>query len=70
MKNNIKLKELGTGLLLVAGISLILGIISRVTLQPFGILPGLVTAQNFLEFADTLLLSAIAIFLLALLEKK
>ncbi len=53
--------------LAMAAISLIVGIISRVTLVPVNVMPGVgIKANAFLEFTNTCLLAAIA---LALLKK-
>ncbi|RKY33954.1 MAG: hypothetical protein DRP69_05745 [Candidatus Duberdicusella sinuisediminis] len=62
------MRILGIVALIVAGISLVLGIISRIILQPLPILPGGgVEAEVFLNFTNTCLLAAIA---LAVLGKK
>jgi hypothetical protein len=53
--------------LVVAVISLIVGIFSRLTLTPIG--PG-IEAQAFLQFANTCLLAAIALGILELLKLK
>ena len=53
---------------IIAGaVSLIVGIISRLTLQPVG--PG-IEAQAFLQFANTCLLATIALGILELLKSK
>ena len=54
--------------IIVAAISLILGIISRVTLQPIG--PMAIHAQAFLQFTNTCLLVAITFAVLQLLKAK
>ncbi len=54
--------------IIVAAISLILGIISRVTLQPIG--PMAIQAQAFLQFTNTCLLVAITFAVLQLLKAK
>ena len=53
--------------LVAAGISLVVGIISRITLTPVG--PG-IEAQAFLQFTNTCLLAAIALGVLELLKSK
>jgi hypothetical protein len=53
--------------LVVAGISLVVGIVSRITLTPVG--PG-IEAQAFLQFTNTCLLAAIALGILELLKSK
>ena len=52
------MKTIFDGCLIVAGLSLIVGIISRILLKPF---PFGLEAQAYLRFAQTLLLFAIAI---------
>ena len=52
----------------VAGISLITGIISRWTLTPITLVPGGLEAQAFLTFANTCLLIAITFILLDMLK--
>jgi len=54
--------------IIVAAISLILGIISRVTLQPIG--PMAIQAPAFLQFTNTCLLVAITFAVLQLLKAK
>ncbi len=62
------MRSLAIVALIVAGISLVLGIVSRIILQPLPILPGGgVEAEVFLNFTNTCLLAAIA---LAVLGKK
>lgn len=57
--------------LVVALISLVVGIISRLTLVPVPITPGRgIEAQAFLAFTNTCLLIAIAFMLLQLLKAK
>ena len=51
----------------VAAISLIVGIISRLTITPVG--PAGIEAQAFLGFANTCLLVAITLILLGLAKK-
>ncbi len=53
--------------LVLAAISLIIGIISRLTLTPVG--PG-IEAQAFLQFTNTCLLAVIALGVLELLKSK
>ena len=53
--------------IIVGAISLVLGIISRITLQPVG--PG-IEAQAFLQFTNTCLLVAITFAVLRLLKAK
>jgi len=52
------LKKIADGCLFLAAISLIVGIISRILLKPF---PFGLEAQAYVQFAQTLLLFAIAI---------
>ena len=59
------MKKLANIVLVVGLISLVVGIISRITLAPIG--PGRIEAQAFLAFTNTCVLFAIA---LVLLEKK
>ena len=63
------MKKLAILTLVVAAVSFILGVISKVMLQPFSILPGGVTADNFLNFTDTCLLAAIVFALLHIARK-
>lgn len=57
--------------LVAAAISLILGIISRLTMTPIPIAPGGgIEAQVFLAFTDTCLLIAIALTLLQIAKAK
>ena len=51
------MKSLANGLLVVAALSLVIGIISRLKLNPIA---G-IEAQAFLNFAQTLLLASIAL---------
>ena len=51
------MKGLANGLLVVAALSIVIGIISRVSLQP---VVG-IEAQAFLQLAQTLLLATIAL---------
>ena len=60
------MKNLGMIALRIAAVSLVLGIISRLTMLPLPIAPNGLEAQNFLDFTNTCLLAAIA---LALLKK-
>ena len=60
------MKNLGMIALGVGAVSLVIGIISRLTMLPIPIAPNGLQAQNFLDFANTCLLAAIA---LALLKK-
>ncbi len=54
--------------IIVGAISLVVGIISRITLTPVG--PGAVEAQAFLRFTNTCLLAAIALGILELVKSK
>ena len=54
--------------LIAAAVSLIVGIVSRLTLQPIG--PMGIEAQAFLNFTNTCLLVAITFALLGLLKTK
>lgn len=58
------MKNLANIALIAAAVSVIIGIISRLSLQPIG--PMGMEAQAFLQFANTCLLAAIA---LAILQK-
>jgi len=58
------MKGLAMVVLLVAGVSFALALVSKVMLQPFGFLPGGVDATDFLNFTNTALLAAIALGLL------
>jgi hypothetical protein len=60
------MKGLAVVALIVAGISFVLGIISRAIVQPLGIFPGGIEAETFLNFTNTCLLAAIAFILLEL----
>ena len=56
------MRNLGIVALIVAGISLVLGIISRIILKPLPILPGGgIEAGVFLDFTNTCLLAAVAL---------
>ena len=57
-----------SGSLVIAGISLVVGMISRLTLNPVG--PSNIEAEAFLAFTNTCLLMAIAFSLLELLKSK
>ena len=52
------MKKIANALLVVAALSIVIGIISRWTLKP---VIGGVEAQAFLQFAQTLLLAVIAL---------
>ena len=52
------MKGLASALLVIAALSVVIGIISRLTLQP---MVGGVEAQAFLQFAQTLFLAVIAL---------
>ncbi len=54
--------------LIIAAISLIVGIISRITIAPVG--PMQIEAQAFLEFTNTCLLVALTFAVLQLLKSK
>ena len=54
--------------IIVAAISLIVGIVSRLTLTPVG--PMMIQAQAFLQFTNTCLLVAITFAVLQLLKAK
>jgi len=54
--------------IIIAAISLVVGIVSRLTLQPIG--PMRIQAQAFLQFANTSLLVAITFAILQLLKAK
>ncbi len=62
------MKVMINGSLVIAGLSLIIGIISRLTLKPVG--PSMIEAQAFLQFTNTCLLIAITFTLLELLKSK
>ncbi|MFC1514951.1 hypothetical protein ACFL5X_03520 [Candidatus Omnitrophota bacterium] len=50
--------------LVLAGLSLLTGIISRLSMTPIAIAPNGLEAQNFLDFTNICLLAAIALILL------
>ena len=52
------MKGLANALLVIAALSIIIGIISRLTLQP---MVGGIEAQAFIQFSQTLLLAVIAL---------
>jgi uncharacterized membrane protein len=52
------LKKIAGGCIVLAAISLVLGIISRILLKPF---PFGIEGQAFIQFSQTLLLFAIAL---------
>jgi hypothetical protein len=57
--------------LVVAAISLILGVVSRLTLTPLPLAPGRgIEAQAFLAFTNTCLLIAITLTVLDIAKKK
>lgn len=62
------MKVLSYVALVAAAVSLIIGIASRVMVQPIG--PMQIEAQAFLQFANTCLLAAIAFAVLQLLQSK
>lgn len=62
------MKTIAYVVLIVGGISLIMGIISRLTLTPVG--AGRIEAQAFLAFANTCFLAAITFILLQMLKNK
>jgi len=64
------MKALGWISLIVAAISFVLAVASKVAGYPFAFLHGGITADNFLGFTDTCLLTAIAFILLAVANKK
>ena len=54
----------------IALISLVLGIFSRVTMQPLAVAPGGIEASVLLQFTNTCLLLAIALLIAQLVKKK
>ena len=64
------MRKTGIIILIVACISLVLGIISRLMCAPLPVLPGGLKASIALDFARTCLLLAIAFFLAAIAQKK
>ena len=56
--------------LLAGGVSFILGLISRYTMQPFPFAPGGMTARSFLAITNTCLLTAIILILLGIVKEK
>ena len=58
------MKALANIFLAIGVISLIMGIFSKLTLTPIAILPGGLSAQAFLLFANTCLLLCITLILL------
>jgi len=63
------MKTISYAAIAVAAISLIAGLISRLTLTPITLVPGGVEAQAILAFANTALLVAITFILLGILKK-
>jgi hypothetical protein len=49
--------------LILAALSLLVGVISRISMIPIPIAPNGLEAQNFLDFTNTCLLAAIALSL-------
>jgi len=64
------MKKIAVTSVLIGLVSLIAGIISRVTFKPLAIVPGGLEANAFLAFTNTCLLFAIAFTLLAILNEK
>lgn len=56
--------------IVVAAVSLIVGLVSRLTLTPVSIVPGGATARSFLEFTNTCLLIAVTFILLHIVKIK
>lgn len=56
--------------LVVAALSLVVGIISRFTLTPIGLVPGGLEARAILAFTNTCLLVAVVFILLEILKTK
>ena len=56
--------------LLVAGVSFILGLISRFMMQPLPFAPGGILAGTFVAFTNTCLLAAITFILLDIAHQK
>ena len=56
--------------LVIAALSFVLAVISRITGQPIIVMPEGVQPLTFLNFANTCLLAAIAFILLELARKK
>jgi len=55
--------------LVLAAVSLALGVVSRVTMQPIPILPGGLEASALLALANTLLLGAVVAILMQMAKK-
>ncbi len=56
--------------LVTAGVSFILALIARVTLNPCAVLPGGIKPAALMSFTNTCLLTAIAFILLEIAKKK
>lgn len=63
------MKILAYVVIVIAVISLIVGIVSKLTMTPVAFLPGGLEAQAFLVFTNTCLLIAITLILLEMLKK-
>ena len=55
--------------LFIAGISLIMSLVSRFTLTPVNMLPGGLEASAFLQFTNTCIIIANTFFIVELLKK-
>jgi len=64
------MKVLGWIFLIIAAVSFILAVASKIAGYPFALLPGGITADNFLSFTNICLLTAVAFILLAIANKK
>lgn len=64
------MRKLATLALVIAAISFVLAVISRVTGQPILIMPRGVQTTTFLDFTNTCLLVAITFILFELAKKK
>ncbi|UCC94457.1 MAG: hypothetical protein JSW40_06505 [Candidatus Omnitrophota bacterium] len=64
------MKAAGLFALAVGIVSLVIGVISRLTLRPLTFIPGQMEANVLLSFSNTCFLMAIAFILLELLKRK
>lgn len=58
------MKAAANAVVVIGLMSLVVGIISRLTLTPLGFFPGTLNAETMLQFTNTCMLIAIALLLL------